>query len=413
MTPDNSKWIHISHFVNTAGFSPIPSDGPACKTKWNHLVLDYKRIADYLSRTGRNVVDYRDLSCAERKAEGLPRVFAHDVYEAIHEWYGNRPMIQPPQVRDTLAPSDGNYCPALSQAQQEYEGGSEPDTEDPTDFLPPDTLHATEDTTSPRSPHVLLSTHSRNTVPSEHVGTPQSRPYTGLPPGITPHYINLSETSHFAMQRRPGNTGVRRKSVYGHVVIAEATKATGAIMAQQMQDIADASRDLERSKIEVQLKFFSEQMSYQREKDRRSYENAAIANDNAILSILKQGEMVSCLSHLSTVLSNSLSMNKNFAYPSMPQTAPQEHNTSGPTFYAVVSHNAPAHMAEQVPPVGTVTANHDSLGGNEDRNFKNNYNGDDLLNNLDMETSSINATFPPDATVNDGAPTNYTAAHDL
>ena len=153
-------------------------------------------------------------------------------------------------------------------------------------------------------------------------------------------------------------------------------------------------------------------MSYQQEKDRRLYENAAIANDNARLSILKQGEMVSCLSHLSTVLSNSLSMNRNFAYPSMPQTAPQEHNTSGPTFYAVVSHNAPAHMAEQVPPVGTVTANHDSLGGNEDRNFKNNYNGDDLLNNLDVETSSINATFPPDATVNDGAPTNYTAAHD-
>ena len=58
VTPDTSKWIHISHFVNTAGFSPIPRDGPAWKTKWNHLVPDYKRIADYLSRTGQNVVDY-------------------------------------------------------------------------------------------------------------------------------------------------------------------------------------------------------------------------------------------------------------------------------------------------------------------------------------------------------------------
>jgi hypothetical protein len=173
---------------------------------------------------------------------------------------------------------------------------------------------------------------------------------------------------------------VKRKSVSGHVVIAEATKATGAVMAQQMQDIAEASRDLERSKIEVQLKLFSEQMSYQREKDRRLYENAAIANDNARLSILKQGEMVSCLSHLSTILSNSLSMNKNFAYPSMPQTAPQEHNTSGPAFYAGPSHSAPTHTAGQVPPV---------------------------------ETTSINTTFPLDATVNDGAPTNYTATHAL
>ena len=188
------------------------------------------------------------------------------------------------------------------------------------------------------------------------------------------------------MQRRPGNIGVKRKSVFGHVVIAEATKATGAVMAQQMQDIADASRDLERSKIEVQLKLFSEQMSYQWEKDRRLYENAAIANDNTRLSILKQREMVSCLSHLSTVLSNSLSMNKNFAYPNMPQTAPQEHNT--------VSHHAPAHTAGQVPPKGTVTANHSNLGGNEDRNLKNKYSGDDLPNNLDKETTSINATFP-------------------
>jgi hypothetical protein len=185
--------------VNTAGFSPIPRGGSAYKTKWNQLVPDYKRIAYHLSRTGRNVVDYWDLSCVERKAEGIPRVFAHDVYEAIHEWYGNRAMIQPPHVGDTLAPSDINYRPALLQAQQEYEGGSEPDTEDPTDFPPPDTVHATEDTTPPRSPRVPLSTHSRSTGPSEHVGTPQSRPYIGLPPSITPHYINSLESSHFAV----------------------------------------------------------------------------------------------------------------------------------------------------------------------------------------------------------------------
>lgn len=106
---------------------------------------------------------------------------------------------------------------------------------------------------------------------------------------------------------------VRRKSVSGHTVIAEATKATGAIMAAQMQEIADASRDLERSKIDVQLKLFTEQMSYQREKDRRMYENAAIANENARLSILKQGEMVSCLSQLSHVLSTGLQMSSTFS----------------------------------------------------------------------------------------------------
>ena len=85
-------------------------------------------------------------------------MFAHDVYEAIHEWYRNRSMIQPPHVRDTLAPSNGNYRPAFLQTQQEYKGGSEPDTENPTDFPPPDIVHATKDTTPLRSPRVLLST---------------------------------------------------------------------------------------------------------------------------------------------------------------------------------------------------------------------------------------------------------------
>ena len=60
--------------------------------------------------------------------------------------------------------------------------------------------------------------------------------------------------------------------------------------------------------MEVQLKLFSEQMEYQREKDRRTYENASAANENARLAILKQGEMVNCLAQLSNVLSKGLNM---------------------------------------------------------------------------------------------------------
>lgn len=33
MTPETSKWIRVSHIVNSAGCSPILRDGPACKTK--------------------------------------------------------------------------------------------------------------------------------------------------------------------------------------------------------------------------------------------------------------------------------------------------------------------------------------------------------------------------------------------
>ena len=85
MTPDNRKWMRISQDMVRAGFSPRLKDGAACKAKWNQLFPDYKRIADYLSRTGRNIPDYWELSASERKADGLPRMFAKEFYNAIHE----------------------------------------------------------------------------------------------------------------------------------------------------------------------------------------------------------------------------------------------------------------------------------------------------------------------------------------
>jgi hypothetical protein len=65
------------------------------------------------------------------------------------------------------------------------------------------------------------------------------------------------------MQRRLGNTGVRHKSNASHNAIAEATRTSGEMMAMQMmamqmKQMVEASRELERSKIKVQLKVFSE-----------------------------------------------------------------------------------------------------------------------------------------------------------
>ena len=120
-------------------------------------------------------------------------------------------------------------------------------------------------------------------------------------------------------------------------------------MAKHMQDIAESSRDLECSKIDVQLKLFSEQMLYQREKDRQLYENALAANENARLSILKQGEMVSCLAHLSNVLSKTLNMD-NGRFPStMPESARQGNDTASVPFDTA----APLHS--EVAPSSTST----------------------------------------------------------
>jgi hypothetical protein len=84
--------------------------------------------------------------------------------------------------------------------------------------------------------------------------------------------------------------------------------------------MAAASRDVKRSKIEVQLKLFSEQMDYQREKDRRLYESSLIANKNTRLAIIKQGEVVSCLAQLSSVLQMGLNVSSQGNRGGVPQS---------------------------------------------------------------------------------------------
>ena len=339
MTPENTKWILISNQVMRAGLSPCVRDGPACKSKWNQLLPDYKRIADYLSRTGRNVPDYWDLSSTERRSEGLPTVFAQEFFAAIHEWYGNRPQMRPPHVRDLLSPNDRNYQ-AQDGEQEGQEDNSEEEAEDPMDFATQQTPEASEETAPPRSPPLTSRTPSRGPAASMSGRTPSSQPFAGVPAGINPQVISSSGTSSYSLKCRPGNTAVRRKSLSGHTVIAEATKATGAVMAQHMHEIAQSSRELERSKIEVQLKLFSETMAYQRDKDLRNYEMTLAANENARLSIMKQGEMVNCLTQLSGVLSKSLNKSNGHAFPSTPEEVP----TAAPASPQTTCHHQPKQV---------------------------------------------------------------------
>jgi hypothetical protein len=95
-------------------------------------------------------------------------------------------------------------------------------------------------------------------------GGMSASPWPGftIPPGVATHILSSSDTSECGGRRRPGSTGVQRKSMSGHNLIADATRASGDVMASQMLDMAEASCELERSKIEVQLKLFMEQMAY-------------------------------------------------------------------------------------------------------------------------------------------------------
>lgn len=108
-------------------------------------------------------------------------------------------------------------------------------------------------------------------------------------------------------------------------------------MAQKMHNIAELSRDLERSKMEVQLKLFSEQMAYQRDKDRRWYETIVAANENARLSVMKHGEIAHCLTQLSTVLDKSFNTSSKSNMPSILQQT-STHVSTLPTLSSMGAH---------------------------------------------------------------------------
>lgn len=84
-----------------------------------------------------------------------------------------------------------------------------------------------------------------------------------VPVGVTPHFISSSDNTTPLGRPRSGNTAVKRKNESGPTAMADATRSTGTLMANQMKDMSDASLQVERSKVEVQLKLFEEQMTYQ------------------------------------------------------------------------------------------------------------------------------------------------------
>lgn len=215
--------------------------------------------------------------------------------------------MYPPHTRDLLAPQDQNFEPNpldASNAIDEHHNCDE-DNEDAMHVA--SSNNSTNHSNSAFSP--IFPTEQFQTVspiPNPHrelPSKPTARPKSFIPTGVSPQVISSSDTSENTIHRRPGNTTIKRKTLTGHTVVAEETKATGELMATEMREMVLCSRDIEWSKMDIQLKLFEEQMDYQREKDRKLDLRAHRVDENAKLSIMKQREVVECLSKLTVVLS--------------------------------------------------------------------------------------------------------------
>lgn len=355
--PETSQWARVSDAVMKAGHSPCIRDGPSCKTKWNLVIPDYRRIADFHARTGTNEEAYWTMNAREHQEEGLPRTFNKQVYHQIHSWYGQRPQMNPPHVRDLLNANDDNF----HATQEEEEEEVEESVNDMNDSSAPENQHRSIDlsgcssgcspfTPTPNigvamnsaaaagyragtsrtpqqcgvatlaSPSTLPHISSSPVVPSASVGA--GMPVGGASPStpITVPVIHLSDASESASRRKGGTTGIRRKTISSHAMYVDVARANGEIMVQQLKDMSTLTRETEHKKMDIQLRLFSEHMDFLRTKDRRLHETSLLANQNALVAIQKQGELVKCLADIANVLGKGLGVFSTKETPPPPPT---------------------------------------------------------------------------------------------
>ena len=334
MHSEATKWTQISEKVMAAGFSSHFRDGTACKGKWHLILPDYRKIADYHARTGINSEDYWMLTNDEYVAEKLPKSFSKEIYSRIHEWFGRRPQIQPPHVRDLLNPEDTVF-------QHVHEDSEEDEIEvvdlsadgknfevNVTNEDIEDSQRVVDNLSSPHSPVVCggspirpihIRSDSRQGLPTQgRVTTSTTSPLQeGIPNGKG-NTVILSDSNNSFSKRKTDNTGIRRKSLGNQSAVVEVTKASTEALTNQLKAMVSATKETESKKLEVQLKLFAEHMAYQRERDMRIYEQGLLTPENARLAIIKQGEVVNVLAGLSHILTLGLKVQKEV--PSMDST---------------------------------------------------------------------------------------------
>jgi hypothetical protein len=111
---------------------------------------------------------------AEKTEQRLPKGFNRQVWKAIDEWFGKRPQMNPPCVRDLLNPHDQHMLDSQ-------------DDNDDLDKEVEETLPQTKE-----EGNLPFQTMSRSSMPSatarSHCTPPHSRGGTGHPSSTSPSH---------------------------------------------------------------------------------------------------------------------------------------------------------------------------------------------------------------------------------
>ncbi len=76
-------------------------NGPLCKDQWDVILGKFKKIYDYMVRIEHNE-KYWSMSIANMIAFNLPKNFDQGMYEMIDDFFGMRPIFNPPHMKNSI-----------------------------------------------------------------------------------------------------------------------------------------------------------------------------------------------------------------------------------------------------------------------------------------------------------------------
>jgi hypothetical protein len=68
----------------------VDMTGEQCKSKWERLVADFKKVYDYQSDKPSGVPSYFDMTLRGRKRHHLPPSFDEEIYDLLECWLPNQ-----------------------------------------------------------------------------------------------------------------------------------------------------------------------------------------------------------------------------------------------------------------------------------------------------------------------------------
>jgi hypothetical protein len=113
-----TRWLDIQDGLRRMG---IERDSAKCKSKWEKMMTDFKKVFDYDKDLGSGLLSYNAMTGSERKSRNLPKKIQKDFFDFLVSWVPDSCAVDPSgiNVMDTgVPPAESNIVEGLASENQ-------------------------------------------------------------------------------------------------------------------------------------------------------------------------------------------------------------------------------------------------------------------------------------------------------